>query len=111
MSTFDFSTLYTKIPHGTLLYVLNEITVFTFKGKTRKYVTVYSSRAYWLQSKSNPGRSCSFQEIKSCLKFLLNNSYLQVGSKIFSQVIDVLLGSDPALLFANIFCYSTHLNG
>ena len=30
MSTFDFSTLYTKIPHGKLLYVLNEITDFAF---------------------------------------------------------------------------------
>ena len=32
MSTFDFSTLYTKIPHDQLLYVLNEITDFAFKG-------------------------------------------------------------------------------
>ena len=28
MSTFDFSTLYTNIPHDKLLYVLNEITDF-----------------------------------------------------------------------------------
>ena len=31
MSTFDFSTLYTKIPHNKLLYVLNEIIDFVFK--------------------------------------------------------------------------------
>ena len=30
MSTFDFSMLYTKIPHGILLYVLNDITDFAF---------------------------------------------------------------------------------
>ena len=30
MSTFNFSTLYTKIPHDKLLYVLNEITDFAF---------------------------------------------------------------------------------
>ena len=32
MSTFDFSTLYTKIPNDKLLYVSNEITDFAFKG-------------------------------------------------------------------------------
>ena len=41
MSTFDFSTLYTKIPHDKLLYVLDEITYFAFKGGTRDYVTFY----------------------------------------------------------------------
>ena len=48
MSTFDFSTLYTKIPHGKLLHVLNEITDCAFKVGTRGYVTVYNSRAFWL---------------------------------------------------------------
>ena len=37
MSTFDFSTLYTKIPHHKLLHVSNEITDFTFKGGTRDF--------------------------------------------------------------------------
>ena len=41
MSTLDFSTLYTKIPHDKLLFILNEITDFAFKGGTRDYVTVY----------------------------------------------------------------------
>ena len=35
MSTFDFSTLYTKIPQGKLLYAFNEITDLAFKGGTR----------------------------------------------------------------------------
>ena len=47
MSTFDFSTLYTKISHDKRLHVLNEITDFAFKGGTRVYVTVYNSGAFW----------------------------------------------------------------
>ena len=31
MSTFNFSKLYTQIPHDKPLYVLNEITDFAFK--------------------------------------------------------------------------------
>ena len=43
MSTSDFSTLYTKIPHEKLLHVLNEIFDFAFKGGTKDYVTIYNS--------------------------------------------------------------------
>ena len=70
MSTFNFSMVYTKIPHDKLLYVLNEITEFAFKGGTRYYVTVFNSGALWLRSKSKTGRSYSLQEIKRCLEFL-----------------------------------------
>ena len=83
MSTFDFSTPYTKIRQHKLLYVLNEITDFPFKGGTRDYVTVYNSGAFWSQSKSKTGKSYSLQEIKSCLEFLINNSFFQVGSNLF----------------------------
>ena len=73
MHTFDFLTLYTEVPHDKLLYVLNEITDFAFKGKTRDYVTVYNSGAFWSGAKSKTGRSYSLQEIRSCLEFLINN--------------------------------------
>ena len=49
------------------------------------------------------GRSYSLQEIKSRLEFLINNSFLQVGSKIFPQVIDILMGLDHVSFFANLF--------
>ena len=56
MSTFDFSTLHTKIPHDKLLCVLNKMTDFPFTGGTRDYVTVYSSVAFWSQSKSKASK-------------------------------------------------------
>ena len=105
MSTFDFSTLYTKIPHDKLLFVLNEITDFAFKGGTRDYFTVYNSGAFWSWSKSKTGRSYCLQEIKSCLEFSRNNSFFWVGSKIFCQVIGIPMGSDPAPFFANHFLF------
>ena len=43
MSIFYFWKLYTKILHDKLLYVLNEIADFAFKGGTRDYVTAYNS--------------------------------------------------------------------
>ena len=84
--------------------VLNEITDFASKGGKRDYVTVYSSGAFWSRPKSKTGRSYSLQEIiKSCLGFLINNSFFRVGSKIFCQAIRIPMVSDPAPFSAILF--------
>ena len=41
MLTFVLSTLYTKIAHDKLLYVLNELTDFAFKGGRRDYMLLF----------------------------------------------------------------------
>ena len=64
MTIFNFSTLYTKIPHDKLLYILNEITDFAFKGGTKDYITDFNSVAFWSMPKSKTGRSYSLQELK-----------------------------------------------
>ena len=40
VSTFDFSTLYTKLPHNKLLIVLNSLIDFCFDGGKNKYIAV-----------------------------------------------------------------------
>ena len=40
ISTFDFSTLYTKIPHDELLDILYKVVDFVFKGGTRDYIVI-----------------------------------------------------------------------
>ena len=39
------------------------------------------------------------------MEFLINNSFFQVGSKIFHQVIKIPIGSDPAPFFANLLLF------
>ena len=87
------------------------MTDFAFKGEIRDYVTVYNSGAFCSQSKNKIGRSYSLEEINSCLEFLINNSFFQVCSKIFRQVVGIPMGSDPTPFFANLFCCSMSLDG
>ena len=65
------------MPHDKLLYTLNEITDFGFKGGTRDYVTVYNSRAFQSGSKSKPERSYFLQEKK--ISFAVSNKQLFSG--------------------------------
>ena len=49
VSTFDFSTLYTKLPHNKLLMVLNSLIDFCFDGGESKYLTVNNYVARWVK--------------------------------------------------------------
>ena len=40
ISTFNFSTLYEKIPHDKLLDILCKVIHFVFKGGTRDYIII-----------------------------------------------------------------------
>ena len=43
--------------------------------------------------------------LKQSVKLLLNNWFFKFGNKVFQQVIGILMGSDPALLFESFFLY------
>ena len=105
LSTFDFSTLYTKIPHDKLIQVLNEIIDFAFKGGTKDLINVYNSAAYWAKTFSKNGNCYNKTQIKVSLKYLIDNSFFHVGNDLFRQVIGIPMGSDPAPFFANLFLY------
>ena len=106
VSTFDFSTLYTKIQHNKLICVLNNIIDFAFKGGTRDYISVSKSQAYWVKSSSSGrGTTYSKSQIKKPLDYLINNCYSTVGTKLFKQIIGTPMGSDPAPFFANLFLF------
>ena len=61
-------------------------------------------KTFWTIQNSYPVIS-SINKLKSCLEFLINNSFFQVGSKIFRRVIGISMGSDPAPFFANLLFF------
>ena len=104
MSIFNFWTRYFKILQKKLLYVLNEITHFAFKGRTRDDVTVLNLVQFWSRSKCKAGICYSLQEVKSCLEFLISNSYFHLCFKIFLQVLRSPMWSDSASSLLTFFC-------
>jgi hypothetical protein len=98
VSSFDFSTLYTNIPHDKLINVLSEIINFSFKGGTRSYI--YVDRfgiAHWSTKKHHSYHSYTKESITLAVSYLINNSYF--------QIIGIPMGSDPAPAFANLFLF------
>ena len=110
ISTFDFSTLYTKLTHDDLIANLNEIVDFAFKGGNvrkdgnRKYLTVTSHSAFWSKKKKGKN-SFTKQQIKILVAHLIRETYFQVGNLLFIQRIGIPMGIDPAPFWANLHLY------
>ena len=71
--TFDFSTLYTKLPHNKLLMVLNSLIDFCFDGRESKYITVNNYGACWVTHIKDNVIYLTKQQIKDAVAYLLLN--------------------------------------
>ena len=85
---FDFSTLYIKLPHDKVRTVLYKLIGFCFEGDNDSIFLNYFGTVGQLYF--------SKQDIKDAVNYILSNCYFLLGKKIFSQIIGILLGSDPA---------------
>ena len=104
ISTFDFSTLYTKLPHNDLLRVLNIQIDFAFDGGTKNYLGYTDTKVFW---KNKPSRknTISRSQLKALVKHLITRTYFIVGNLIIRQSIGIPMGIDPAPFWANLYLY------
>ena len=105
VSTFDFSTLYTKIPHDKLIDVLNKLVDFTFNSTDRLYLSVTPSGAHWVKGKGNIKKVYCKKRVKEVIKYLIDNCFFSIGNLLFRQTIGMPMGFDPAPFFANLFLF------
>ena len=105
ISTFDFSTLYTTIPHNLLTEVLAEVISLVFQAKkARRHIGFSKSSVYWTP-KGVDNRFFSCQTLIETVEYLIRNCYFTVGNQIFKQDIGIPMGIDPAPFWANLFLY------
>ena len=102
VSTYDFSTLYTKIEHSSLIEVLNNLVDFAFKGGGGESIRIEGKHAFWSSSKSNIFNK---ENIKLAIRHLIRECYFTVGDGIFIQTIGIPMGIDPAPFWANLYLY------
>ena len=107
LSTFDFSTLYTSIPHHQLKDNLREFVehVFDFKNKQFIIPNVFTKKAYFSNNKCKNKPSFSKDELIECLFYLIDNSYIKINNNIYGQVIGIPMGTNSGSQIANIYLY------
>ena len=110
IKTFDFSTLYTTIPHDKLKSRLTTIVhqAFCFKnGKKRyEYIVVNHNSTYFVKNHSNAKHKYTEHDIVRMINFLIDNIFVECGGEVFQQVIGIPMVTNCAPLLADIFLYS-----
>ena len=110
IKTFDFSTLYTTIPHSQLKERLKGLIHRCFQNKngTNRYTYLVIGRdeSYFVKNYSKSDKKYTEDEIVNMMEFLIDNIFVQFGGRVFQQNIGIPMGTNCAPLLADLFLYS-----
>ena len=108
IKTFDFSTLYTAIPHSKLKERLRELIQLCFikrNGQCRyKYLVLVRDRSYFVKKTKHSDSTKKFSEtdIINILEFLIYNIFVMSGGRLFQQTSGIPY---KLLLFSPTFSF------
>ena len=110
IQTFDFSTLYTSIPHQKLkdrIHMLVNQT-FLYKNGSRRYkhLVVNGDRTFFTNEETSAVKTDDETLICQVIDFLIDNIYVKIGNHLFRQCIGIPMGTNCVLLLAKLFVYS-----
>ncbi|GBF99055.1 hypothetical protein Rsub_12000 [Raphidocelis subcapitata] len=117
MQTFDFARLYTSLPLTLLKFKLAEVLgdVFAAEGATWVQTSPKNDfRSAWFGAHQPPSHTgllpdgsfvWDLQTATSAVHFLLDNSYVMFGGRVFWQKQGIPMGTNPAVHIANLFLY------
>ena len=110
IQTFDFSTLYTSIPHDLLKSLMNSIINNAFKqknGATRcSHIKVCRNKSYFTSDPLNGDNKYTANDIYKMIEFLVDNIYVTFGGQLFRQMVGIPMRTNCAPLLADLFLYS-----
>ena len=105
IKSFDFSTLYTTIPHQKLKSRLATIIRNSFIHKNWKS-EIQILRPYFVREHSDSKSKYTEEDIIRMLGFLVGNIFVVFAGKVFQQIIGIPLGTNCPPLLADICLYS-----
>ena len=106
VSTWDFSTLYTTIPHDKLKGRLKELIQFVFKASKRDFFCASIQKAFLSSTKYKGYMYIDPILFLRFLDYLIDNIYVEFGKTLHKQTIGIPMGMCCAPLLANLFLMS-----
>ena len=107
LSTYDFSILYTTLPHNLIKDKLIDLIERTFHREGSSYLASNDRNAFFTSEKPKKYHAWSCQNVCDALTFLLDNIFIRFGIKLYRQVVGIPMGTNCAPLIADLFlfCY------
>lgn len=104
--TYDFTTLYTSIPHQKLKSKLSWVIKTAFKSSGKSFISVHKNGASWSDKPKKNTLHLDCNKVIRLLRWLIDNIYVTFGDKCFRQVIGIPMGTDCAPFLANLFLFA-----
>ena len=105
--TYDFTSLYTNLPHSAVISALENIVIKAFNKKTYIYVNAKRDHATFSASeqmdKNKQYRKYTADQVIEAIKFILDNAYVQFAGNIFQQIIGIIMGGNACPEIADLY--------
>jgi hypothetical protein len=105
LETYDFSTLYTSLPHIEIKQKFKNIFKKVFTRENKEFINVKLNKAYFSATNQKNFHSFTERNLLQILEFILNNIFVKFGSDIYKQVIGIPIGLDSGQDIANLLLY------
>ena len=104
IKTFDFKTLYTKIPHNLLKENIKSFVSSVFRFKNKKFFNISLKHAQFSEKRCKSG-SFDEQSFIELIDFLIDNCFVSMSNRTFQLVVGIPTGTNCASDLANIFLH------
>ena len=89
LSTYDFPTLYNPLPHNLIEDKLIDLIERTFQRESTHYLACNDRNAFFTSEKPKKYHAWSCQNVCDALTFLLDNIFIQFGTKLYRQAVGI----------------------
>ena len=93
-------------PHDKLIKRLCNVIDFVFEGRYRTHICIPKNNVAYSGNKYKDSVAFSKSNLTTSLKHLIQNWYFMVGNLLLRQKVDIPMGIDAALFWANFFLYT-----
>ena len=107
MSTYEFSSLYTTLPHNLIKDKLIDLIESTFQREALLTLHIMTEMHFLTSEKPKKYHAWSCQNVCGALTFQLDNIFIRFGTKLYRQGVGIPMGTNCAPLVANLLllCY------
>ena len=107
MSTYDFSSLYTTLPHNLIKEKLTELIEQTLVRGCSLHLACNDKMHFFISEQPKRYKLLPCQKMCDALHYLLDNILINFGSELYRQIVGIQMDTNCAPLVADLFlfCY------
>ena len=105
VSSFDFSTLYTSLPHDLIKAKVLSLVNWCFNRESKTYLCTSVKAGFFSNKKYDSYKFWSCAELCEAFTFLMENIYVKFDGMVYQQIVGIPMGTNCAPLIADLFLY------